>query len=129
MNLFIDECLSPTLIQRLAEAGHWAVHPRDYGRTGELDHEVLQRCLEQDLTIVTENAVDFRKLIGKVELHPGLIILPNVDRESSWRLLESAMVFLAERCDPAQVMVNHVLEVDESGDCTFYELPNGDHQL
>ena len=129
MNLFIDECLSPTLIQRLAEAGHWAVHPRDYGRTGELDHEVLQRCLEQDLTIVTENAVDFRKLIGKVELHPGLIILPNVDRESSWRLLESAMVFLAERGDPARLMVNHVLEVDESGDCTFYELPNGDNQL
>lgn len=126
LNLFIDECLSPTFVQRLAQAGHWAIHPRDYGRTGELDHEVLQRCLEQDLTIVTENAADFRKLIGKVELHPGLIILPNLDRESSWRLLESAIGFLAKCGDPAQVMVNHVLELDEDGECTLYELPEGD---
>jgi hypothetical protein len=36
--------------------------------------------------VVTENAEDFRKLAGSVELHPGLIVLPSVARNGSWRL-------------------------------------------
>jgi len=123
LKLFIDECLSPSFVQRLAERGYWAIHPRDYGRAGELDHEVLRRCLEEDRAIVTENAIDFRKLVGDVELHPGLIILPSLDRETSWALLERALAYLEGRGTPADVMVNHVLEVAADGSCTMYELP------
>jgi hypothetical protein len=43
-------------------------------------------------------------------------------------LLERALAFVAERGDPAEVMINHVLEIDESGDCMLYELPTGDQQ-
>ena len=123
MKFFIDECLSPLLARQLAEAGHWAIHPRDFGRNGELDHVVLARCLKEDLAIVTENAVDFRKLVQTAELHPGLIILPSVDRESSWRLLARAIEFLEQRGDPEKLMVNHVLEVDDRATCTIYPLP------
>jgi predicted nuclease of predicted toxin-antitoxin system len=123
LKLFIDECLSPQLARRLAQAGYVAIHPLDYGRTGELDHQVLQRCLDEDLTIVTENALDFRKLIGKFELHPGLIILPCVDRETSWKLIEAALAYLHSIGDAAKVMVNHVLEVDATGSCSLYPLP------
>lgn len=70
-----------------------------------------------------QNAVDFRKLVETAELHPGLIILPSVDRESSWRLLARAIEFLEQRGDPEKLMVNHVLEVDEEGICTIYSLP------
>ena len=84
MRLFIDECISPELARRLNEAGlHEAIHPRDYGRLGEPDHIVLRRCLDEDRTIVTQNARDFRKLIGKEAIHPGLIILPALGRERS----------------------------------------------
>lgn len=75
MKLFIDECLSPELARRINEGGEFeAIHPRDRGRLRDKDARVLQRCLEEDRVIVTENAIDFRKLIGNVELHPGMII-------------------------------------------------------
>lgn len=118
MRLFIDECLSPLLVARLNEAGYHAVHPRNYGRGGELDHEVLQRCLDEDLTIVTENAIDFRKLIGSTDLHPGLIILPSVSRNKSWMLLEAVIEHLKQQGDPANAMVNQVLEVARDGTMT-----------
>lgn len=122
MKLFIDECLSPELVIRLNEVGYHAVHPRNYGRAGELDHEVLERCLAEDLTIVTENAVDFRRLIGSTELHPGLIILPSVSRERSWALLQAAIKHLKQRGDPLNAMVNQVLEIARDGTVTLSSL-------
>ena len=124
MRLFIDECLSPQLALRLNATGlHDAVHPLHVGRRGEPDHRVLERCIAEDRVIVTENARDFRRLVGKTELHPGLIILPALDREGTWKLLESALAFIRERGEPMSVMVNHVLEVDESGVMTILPLP------
>lgn len=124
MKLFIDECLSPELARRLNEAGAYsAVHPRDYGRLGEPDHVVLRRCLDEDLVIVTQNARDFRKLVGAEDLHPGLIILPAVGRERSWILLLSVLEAIAELDVPAVAMINHVAEIDEQGRVQLFELP------
>ena len=71
--------------------------------------------------IVTGNARDFRKLVGAVELHPGLIILPAIDREGTWRLLQRVIEFIATRGDPMKVMLNHVVEIDASS--AIAELP------
>ncbi len=65
--------------------------------------------------IVTENAVDFRKLVAEEELHPGLILLPSVSRDLSHRLLVDAISYLASLGTPSDVIVNHVLEVTEAG--------------
>ncbi len=65
--------------------------------------------------IVTENAVDFRKLVAVEELHPGLILLPSVSRDLSHRLLVDAISHLASLGTPSDVIVNHVLEVTEAG--------------
>jgi predicted nuclease of predicted toxin-antitoxin system len=93
--LFIDECLSPQLALRLNATGHFdAVHPLHVGRRGEADYRVLEWCLAEDRAIVTENARDFRRLVGKTDVHPGLIILPAVDREGTWKLLEAALAFV-----------------------------------
>jgi predicted nuclease of predicted toxin-antitoxin system len=124
VRLFIDECLSPTLARRLNESGvHEAVHPLDVGRRGERDHNVLERCLAEDRVIVTGNARDFRKLLGTVKLHPGLIILPGLDRKRTWQLLQQVIEFLAARGDPMDVMVNHVVEIDISGLITMAPIP------
>lgn len=124
MKLFIDECLSPTLARRLNQSGeHDAVHPLDIGRRGERDRTVLQRCLAEDRVIVTGNARDFRKLLGGVELHPGLIILPSIHREREWELLRQVIDFLAARGDPSDVIVNHVAEIDSSGLITLSAIP------
>jgi predicted nuclease of predicted toxin-antitoxin system len=82
VKLFIDECLSPQLAARLNATGRYdAVHPMHVGRRGEPDHRVHAWCIAEDRVIVTENARDFRRLVGNTELHPGLIILPAIDRE------------------------------------------------
>jgi predicted nuclease of predicted toxin-antitoxin system len=113
VRLFIDECLSPALARLLNESGeHDAIHPLNVGRRGEPDHIVLRHCLREDRVIVTENARDFRALIATVELHPGLIILPAIDREGTWRLLTKVIDFLTKRGDPMKIMVNHVAEID-----------------
>lgn len=125
MRLFIDECLLPQLAHHLNLAGeHEAPHPRDMSRLGEPDHVVLARCLSEDRVIVTENAVDFRRLVARVEVHPGLIVLSSVGRASSLRLLADAIKHLATLGEPSDVMVNHVLEVDEAGIFILSQLPN-----
>ncbi len=124
MKFFIDECLSPLLARRLNESGdHEAIHPLDLGRRGERDDEVVERCLREDRVIVTENARDFRALLRTVELHPGLIILPAIDREGTWRLLRKVIDFLADQGDPMKIMVNHVAEVDASESIRLNSMP------
>jgi predicted nuclease of predicted toxin-antitoxin system len=81
VRFFIDECLSPQIARRLNESGqHDAVHPLDIGRRGEADSIVVARCIAEDRIIVTENARDFRKLVARETIHPGLIVMPCVDR-------------------------------------------------
>lgn len=124
MRLFIDECLSSQLARHLSGTGdHDAIHPRDMGRLGEPDHVVLARCLTEDRVIVTENSVDFRKLVAREELHPGLILLPSVSRERSLRMLIDAIAHLASLGAPSDVIVNHVLEVSGTGAFIFSPLP------
>ncbi|AYO75945.1 DUF5615 family PIN-like protein [Sphingobium yanoikuyae] len=124
MRLFIDECLSPRLAHHLGASGeHDAIHPRDMGRLGEPDHVVLARCLAEDRVIVTENAIDFCKLVAREEIHPGLILLPSVSRERSLALLLSAISHLETLGEPGDVIVNHVLEVGDTGEFGLFPLP------
>ena len=124
MRLFLDECLSPRIAQALNETGdHVAIHPRDSGGLGQTDHSVLARCIQEDLVIATENARDFRALVAGEDIHPGLIVLPCLDRDTSSALIMSAIDFLEKRGDPMDVMVNHVLEVEKGGQMRLYPLP------
>jgi len=100
-----------------------AVHPLHVGRRGEPDHRVVEWCIAEDRTIVTENARDFRRLIGRSELHPGLIVLPAPDREGTWTALRAVLAFLEDRYRSVDMMVNHVLEIGESGRMTLNPLP------
>jgi hypothetical protein len=102
---------------------HDVTHPRDIGRLGVPDHVVLARCIAEDRVIVTENAVDFRKLVGRQDIHPGLIILPSVGRARSLQLLTDALIWLAAQGEDNDVIVNHVVEVAEVGGFTLFPLP------
>jgi predicted nuclease of predicted toxin-antitoxin system len=124
LRLFIDECLSPQLAKRLNETGeHDAIHPLHVGRRGERDNTVLARCIQEDRVIVTENGEDFRDLVARADVHPGLIVLPALRRDDTYGLLLRALEFLAGEGDPMDVMVNHVLDVGRDGTCAFHALP------
>lgn len=124
MRLFLDECLSPRVANELmAEDGHYVVHPRNQGGLGEADHTVLARCVADDLIIVTENARDFRALAARADIHPGMIILPCLDRFAAKDLLKTAIAHLRTLGDPSNIMVNRVLEVEANGAFELYDLP------
>jgi len=124
VRFFVDECLSPALARRLNDAGFDAFHPLDIGRRGEFDHTVLRRCVEEDRILITQNAHDFRGLIGHLDMHPGLVILPSISRAGALRLLESILHRLAQQADPRDYMFNRVIEVSEDGAITVYKLPD-----
>ncbi|MGJ3265664.1 MAG: DUF5615 family PIN-like protein [Salinarimonas sp.] len=125
MRFLIDECLSPSFVRRRVDAGHDAVHPLHIGRLGDPDHLVLRSAIESDRILVTENERAFRRLLRSVELHPGLIIVPNVSRDEGWRLLLLALTALLERDDarPEDGMVSRILIVTRDGRATFEGLP------
>ena len=126
MRLFLDECLSPRVANELmAEEGHYVVHPRNQGGLGAADHTVLARCIKDNLVIVTENAADFRALAARADIHPGMIILPCLDRMQAKALIKTVIAHLQQLGDPADVMVNRVLEAEADGTMTLYDLPDG----
>ena len=123
MRLFLDECISPAISRALnAEGTHLVMHPRDFGGLGAPDRDVLARCVEQDLVLVTQNARDFRGLLSTQDIHPGLIILPGVGRVRSETLLRAVIEYLCNRGNPMDVMVNRVLEVTAEEEMTLYGL-------
>ena len=69
---------------------------------GHLISEILDFCVGEDRVCVTNNAGDFRELVGSVDLHPGLIVLPNVARESQLQLLEQALEVIEQRAEDAR---------------------------
>ncbi len=124
MRFLIDECLTVQLVGVAGHAGYEAYHVAHVGKAGWKDWHVTQYAYEQDFVLVTNNAVDFRKLYAAQPLHAGLVLLiPNVDGDMQQRLFSVAIEQLARYGEP----VNQVLEVDLEGDeaiFTFYELPS-----
>lgn len=126
MKFLVDECLSPRIASRLKNLQFDAIHPRDRGWQGQQDHTILKHAYEEDRTIVTANAEDFRKLVGRLDLHPGLIILPNVGSERGTQLLETVIAFVRAKDNPSNYLVNRVIEVGKDGAIKEYELSRPD---
>jgi predicted nuclease of predicted toxin-antitoxin system len=125
--LLIDECLSPALARDAESLGFAAAHCRDRGLLGLKDHEIAKRCFEEGLVLVTHNAGDFRKLLGKAELHPGLVILQENVLQGSRLQLKAALQHIerASAGDSTRYMVNRVVFVDQRGTVSEQELPTG----
>jgi hypothetical protein len=71
----IDECLSPELVDIAIERGYQAAHVAHIGKGGWQDWNLMKPLLDQDWTMVTNNAGDYRSEFGNVDLHAGLICL------------------------------------------------------
>lgn len=122
MRLLIDECLSPALVGEAHAAGHEAYHVVHLALAGAPDWEIARQAWSRELTFVTNNGEDFRRLYRRQPLHPGLVILvPNAARELQLVLFRAALAELAELGD----LVNRAMEADFNGDAIsrrVYEL-------
>ena len=122
MRLLIDECLHETLVGVAHAAGIDAVHVNHLGLNGQPDWALAQRIQQDEFTFVTNNRTDFVRLFGKMDLHPGLIVLvPNVAPAMQRALFFAALQYLSKR-----ELVNAVLEVSLAGNtvrCVEYDWP------
>ena len=80
MKLWIDECLSPTLVKRANRRGYWATCNRDRDLLGASDAVLHEIVIGEEAVFVTNNESDFVALCQEVDLHTGLLILPQTDR-------------------------------------------------
>ena len=120
MRFLIDECLHTSLTDVANKAGHEAHHVTRRGWSAFKDHQLREVVLREEFVFVTNNARDFRKLMGEIELHGGLIvILPNVTPALQRELFQRALVEASKLPD----MINKVVEID-SDQVRVYDLPN-----
>lgn len=131
MKLWIDEDLSPSLVDVAHVHGLDATCSRDRRMLGGSDLEVLRCCIDEDRTLVTNNVGDFRHLCETRSVHPGLIVLPTVARTAQRKLLADALLHVDRRtadtgaADPGEFMINRVVEVSAAGTCVDFPLPAG----
>lgn len=126
MKFLIDECLAPSLAELAREAGHpLSAHVVRRGMGGWSDARIMARVLEEDWTLVTRNADDFRPRAGSassrpcyvgVPLHAGLVCL---NPPAGARIAEQELFFRAALrvIGPNGDLANEVLEVwpDDDG--------------
>jgi predicted nuclease of predicted toxin-antitoxin system len=129
VKLWIDECLSPTLVARANRRGYWATCNRDRDLLGVADKLLHELVIDEEAVFVTNDEADFVALYRQVDLHTGLLILPQTDsRETLWPLLDAALDYIervakAEGETPPEWMVNKRVEIDVDGQARHSDLP------
>ena len=74
MKYLIDECLSPQLARMARDRGYPdSTHVSWLGLAGEPDWTIARLAVDNGYVFVTLNAVDFRPLYGRENIHAGLI--------------------------------------------------------
>jgi predicted nuclease of predicted toxin-antitoxin system len=128
MRFFVDEDLSPASVAECHRVGYDATCGRDRGMLGASDRAIADLCMDEDRILVTNNAIDFLALAREAGLHPGLVVMPLATRseERSWmtaviRSIEEEAKAVSR--EPAAMMVNRLVEIDEPGQCRHYDYP------
>jgi predicted nuclease of predicted toxin-antitoxin system len=111
VKFLIDECLSPELVAIARARGHGeSTHVTWLGMRSRKDWSIVRRAVADGYVLVTNNATDFRALLGREEVHAGLVCINMaaglMSLEVQRRLFALALDRLGDR-EP----INELLEI------------------
>jgi len=127
VKFLVDECLSPDLVAVARNRGFpQSTHVTWLGLTSRKDWTIVQRAIEDGYVLVTNNTTDFAPLVGRQDLHAGLVCLNAVpglmSLEAQKALFEQALDELAGK-EPVNKVVEITLVDDRSVKTDRYDCP------
>lgn len=120
MRLWVDECLSPTLVQ--AARRRYEATCNEYRGLLRAADAVLYAAISlEEWVLVTNNNRDFRALTARAGVHSGLILLPQRSRSDQPRMLDGVLDYIDRfsadaGLSPAVWMMNRVVEYHDEDD-------------
>lgn len=122
MKFLIDNALSPIVAQRLREAGHDAVHVREYGLQRASDTDIFERAATE-LRVVVSADTDFGTLLAlRQAVRPSVILF----RGPTGRAPEAvAARLITELPQTASAIERGCILTIEPGRCRVRLLPIG----
>lgn len=119
----VDENLSILLPPTAHARGYEAMHVNHLGLHQAKDWDILRAVAEEDWTLVTNNAIEFRGRYRQLAVHPGVVfIVPAVARPQQIELFSAAL----DAIDKSPEIMNTALDVSFDGNSIVvrrYSLP------
>lgn len=127
MKFLIDECLSPELVGEARARGYLeSTHVTWLGLRSRQDWSIVRRAVDHGFVLVTNNTTDFTTLLGRDDIHPGLVCLnvaPGLmSLEVQKRLFALALDRLTD--EPVNEVLEITLRADRSIQIDRYDLPS-----
>ncbi|MDE0031028.1 MAG: DUF5615 family PIN-like protein [Deltaproteobacteria bacterium] len=116
MKFLIDECLSPDLATDARKRGFLeSVHVTWLGLGATADWVIVRRAVQDGYVLVTNNTIDFTRLVEREAIHSGLICL-NVTHEFMSLVVQKRLFSLALDHLAQDEPINDVLEITMTRD-------------
>jgi predicted nuclease of predicted toxin-antitoxin system len=127
VKFLIDECLSPELVgEARARGSVESTHVTWLGLRSRQDWSIVRRAVDHGFVLVTNNTTDFTTLLGREDIHPGLVCLNVAPGLMSLDVQKRLFALALDRLtdEPINEVLEITLRADRSIRIDRYDMPS-----